>query len=86
MLTDVRGPANKFTVLVPTHSPSSARVGDWVEVRGHQGREGGRGQIVEILGAPGREHYQVRWNEHHESMVFPDDEVRVILEQELPRP
>ena len=34
--------------------------------------------IVEVLGRPGHEHYQVRWDEQHESIVFPADGVRII--------
>ena len=37
-----------------------------------------RGQIVEILGGPGHEHYKVRWDEAHESIVFPADGVNII--------
>ena len=64
------------SVLVAVRSHTSAHIGHWV--RGRQGREGGRGQIVEILGAPGYEHFQIRWNENHELMVFSNEEVRII--------
>jgi Domain of unknown function (DUF1918) len=31
------------------------------------------GLIVEILGAPGHEHYRVRWIDDHESIYYPAD-------------
>jgi hypothetical protein len=54
------------------------RVGDWLETRGIHGEPAHRGQIVEILGAGGHEHYRVRWDERHESIVYPADGVTVI--------
>ena len=56
----------------------AARAGDWVEVLGSSGEPLRRGRIVELLGGPGREHFQVRWNENYESMVFPRSGVRII--------
>ena len=63
------------------NTPGDARVGDWLEARGIHGEPARRGQIVEILGGPGHEHYQVRWDESHESIVFPADGVRIIPEK-----
>jgi hypothetical protein len=57
---------------------STAQAGDWVEVLGSAGQSLRRGQIVELLGGPGREHFQVRWDENHESMVFPRAGVRIV--------
>jgi len=54
------------------------RPGDWVEVQQPGGKRPRCGQIVELLGGPGREHFQVRWDENYESMVFPRPGVRVI--------
>ena len=45
--------------------------GDWLEVRGLPGWPSRRGMILEVLGRPGHEHYRVRWDEKHESIVFP---------------
>ena len=56
----------------------AARVGDWLETRGIHGEPARRGQIVEILGEPGHEHYKVHWDEQHESIVYPADGVGVI--------
>jgi hypothetical protein len=60
------------------NTPGAARVGDWLETRGIHGEPARRGQIVEILGEPGHEHYKVHWNEQHESIVYPADGVEVI--------
>ncbi|HWK18482.1 MAG TPA: DUF1918 domain-containing protein [Solirubrobacteraceae bacterium] len=48
-------------------------VGDWIEARGLPGWSGRRGQVTEALGNPGHEHYRVRWDEQHESLLFPAD-------------
>ena len=52
-----------------------ARVGDWIEARGLHGQSSRRGQIVELLGSTGHEHYRVRWDEQHESIVYRADGV-----------
>jgi len=57
---------------------AAARAGDLLEARGIHGEQSRRGQIVEILGEPGHEHYKVRWDEVHESIVYPADGVEVI--------
>ena len=44
-------------------SARSAREGDWIEVNVIGGGPNRRGQILEVLGAPGHEHYRVRWDE-----------------------
>jgi hypothetical protein len=60
------------------NTPAKARVGDSLEARGIHGEPARRGQIVEILGEPGHEHYKVRWDERHESIVYPADGVEII--------
>jgi hypothetical protein len=54
---------------------STARVGDWIEARGLHGQPSRRGEIVELLGSAGHEHYRVRWDDQHESIVYPTDGV-----------
>jgi hypothetical protein len=49
----------------------TARVGDRIETRGVHGGPARRGEIVELLGSAGHEHYRVRWDEKHESIVYP---------------
>jgi hypothetical protein len=57
-----------------------ARPGDWVEVNVIGGGPSRRGMILEVLGAPGHEHYRVRWDEEHESLHFPAQGTRVLAE------
>jgi hypothetical protein len=64
--------------MTERYSRSDTRVGDWLEARGIHGEPPRRGEIVEILGQPGHEHFRVRWDERHESVVFPADGVSVI--------
>jgi Domain of unknown function (DUF1918) len=64
--------------MSPEQAPDSAHVGDWVEARGLPGQSSRRGQIVELLGEKGHEHYRVRWDEQHESILYPADGVLVI--------
>ena len=65
-------------LMAAEHTAPEGRRGDWVEVRGIDGEVLRRGQIVERLGGPGHEHFQVRWNADHESMVFPGEGVRIV--------
>ena len=59
-------------------------MGDWIEAHGVPGRPSRRGQIVELLGRDQHEHYRVRWDEQHESIVYPADGI-VITAQNPPR-
>ncbi len=62
---------------------SGAHVGDWVEVRGLSGQSSRHGQIVELFGRVGHEHYRVRWDEQHESIFYPAD--GMIITPQRPR-
>lgn len=55
-----------------------AQVGDWVQTRGIHGEPSRRGQITELLGRPGHEHFKVRWDEAHESILYPADGVTIV--------
>lgn len=57
---------------------SSVRVGDLIETRGLYGQPPRRGQIIELMGQDEHERYRVRWDEQHESIVYPADGVIVI--------
>lgn len=61
-----------------THSQVDTHAGDWLEARGIHGEPAHRGEIIEVLGQPGHERYHVRWDEQHESIVFPADGVSVV--------
>ncbi len=64
--------------MTSKHSTADARVGDWIEARGIHGEPPRRGEILEIIGEPGHARFRVRWDEHHESIVFPADGVSVV--------
>jgi hypothetical protein len=63
-----------------TNEPGTtrARVGDRLETHSIHGGVARRGEVVEILGGAGHEHYRVLWEEAHESIVYPADGVIVI--------
>jgi len=65
--------------MAKTQTPKARapRVGDWIETRGVHGQSPRRGEIVELLGRPGHQHYRVRWDEQHESIFYPSDGVIV---------
>jgi hypothetical protein len=35
------------------------------------------GEIVEVLGEPGHEHYRVRWEDGSETIVYPSSDAKV---------
>lgn len=57
---------------------SRAAAGDWIEARGLPGQSSRRGEIVEVIGQGDHEHYRVRWDERHESILYPADGVIVM--------
>ncbi|MFZ1155274.1 MAG: DUF1918 domain-containing protein [Solirubrobacteraceae bacterium] len=57
---------------------SSACAGDWLEVQGVAGGPSRRGKIMEVLGAAGHPHFRVRWDEGHESIVYPADHEAIV--------
>jgi Domain of unknown function (DUF1918) len=60
------------------------QVGDLVIVEGHRVGEGRRvGEIMELLGEAGHEHYRVHWADDHESVFFPSSDS--IIQKAEPR-
>jgi hypothetical protein len=57
---------------------SCARAGDWLEVKGIGERPSRRGQIREVLGSSEHPHFRVRWDEGHESIVYPADHEAIV--------
>ena len=53
------------------------QAGDRIECRGVHGQAPRKGEIIEVLGHDAHEHYRVRWDEEHESIVYPADGVIV---------
>jgi Domain of unknown function (DUF1918) len=56
----------------------AVRVGDWIEARGLHGKPSRRAEIIELLGRDQHERYRVRWDETHESIVYPTDGIVII--------
>lgn len=55
-----------------------ARSGDVVVVTGHRVGEVERsGEILQVLGAPERQHFLVRWDDGHESVFYPGSDAIV---------
>ena len=49
-----------------------ARPGDVIAVDGqHLGDHGHLGEVVEVLGEPGRQRFRVRWDDGRETIVYP---------------
>ena len=63
--------------MAPRRTPTP-HTGDWLEVNGIPGYPPRRGEILEVLGRPGHEHYRVCWDEEHESLHFPAQGTTVI--------
>jgi len=61
-----------------TGQEPNAHVSDWIETRGVHGKPSRRGEIIELLRSGDHEHYRVRWDERHESIVYPADGVIII--------
>ncbi|HEY7537316.1 MAG TPA: DUF1918 domain-containing protein [Gaiellaceae bacterium] len=52
--------------------------GDLVTIHGHHVGESERtGEILEVLGEPGHEHYRVRWEDGRESIFYPSSDAIV---------
>ena len=77
--------AEKVTTEITANQPAQACAGDWLEVHGPAGKPSRRGQVLEVLGRPGHEHYRVRWDEKHESIFYPSGGVIVLPHTEPPR-
>lgn len=59
-------------------SVANATVGDIVEITGHAvGDEPRKGEVMEVLGSPGHEHLRVLWEDGHESIHFPGNDVQI---------
>jgi Domain of unknown function (DUF1918) len=55
-----------------------ARPGDEIVIDGHAlGKPEVTGEILEVLGEPGHEHYRVRWEDGHESIHYPGSDAHL---------
>ena len=52
--------------------------GDQVVVESRKvGSQRRTGEVVEVLKAPGAEHYRVHWDDGHETIFFPSSDARI---------
>lgn len=58
---------------------ASAQPGDWLEVDAIPGGDPRRGEILEVIGAGDHLHFRVRWDEGHESLLYPAPEGGIIV-------
>jgi len=65
-------------IVSNTVTTTAARVGDTIEVKGLPGQPTKRGQIVEVLGAGEHVHFRVRWDEQHESLLYPTEGTTIV--------
>jgi uncharacterized protein DUF1918 len=55
-----------------------AAVGDVIIIEGHHVGDSRRaGEIIEVLGSPGHEHYLVRWDDDHETVFYPSSDATI---------
>ena len=71
-------PAERLNELTVKPKTRTAHVGDWIEARGLHGEPSRRGRIVELLGHDAHEHYRVRWDEEHESILYPAEGTTIV--------
>ncbi len=58
-----------------THRPQP---GDVIAIHGHRVGEAERtGEVLEVLGESGHEHFRVRWEDGHESVFYPSSDAIV---------
>lgn len=64
--------------MTPMSEIGLAHPGSVVAIDGrHVGDAGRTGEILEILGEPGHEHYRVRWEDGHESVFYPSSDAHI---------
>jgi len=64
--------------MAQTKEVFRARPGDLVVVEGHKVGESRRlGEILEVLGEPGHEHYRVRWGDGRETVYYPSSDATI---------
>jgi hypothetical protein len=71
-------PNVKEAIVSDTVTTATARVGDAVEVKGLPGKPAKQGQIVEVLGSGEHIHFRVRWDDEHESLLYPTEGAAIL--------
>ena len=55
-----------------------SKQGDVIVIESHHLGEAHRtGEILEVLGEPGHEHYRVRWDDDTETIFYPSSDARI---------
>ena len=65
--------------------PNPGHSGDWIEVHSPGGGPPRRGQVLEVIGGRGHEHYRVRWTDEHESIYYPADGAVIVPAEQFAR-
>jgi len=65
-------------------STVEAHAGDLLDAHGSHGKPSRRGEILEVLGEAGHEHFRVRWDDQHESIVYPAEGVTIVHQAAQP--
>jgi hypothetical protein len=64
--------------MTKTQQTERPQPGDLVIVHGHrQGEPRRTGEILEVFGEPGHEHFNVRWEDEHVSVFYPSNDAIV---------
>lgn len=64
--------------MAHTESIFRGKIGDLVMIEGHRVGESRRvGEILEVLGEAGHEHYRVRWDDEHETVFYPSNDATI---------
>ena len=64
--------------MAQAHEASRARPGDIVTIEGHKVGDARRlGEILEVLGTPGHEHYRVCWEDGRETVFYPSSDATI---------
>ena len=71
--------------MAATRMIRSGEVGARIQVHDIGGNLKREGEIVEVLGSAGHEHYRVRWTDGHESIHFPADGTRIFPKASKPQ-
>ena len=58
---------------------TETKAGDVIEIVSHQvGGAHRKGEILEVLGERGHEHYRVRWEDETETIFYPSTDAHVV--------
>jgi Domain of unknown function (DUF1918) len=71
-------PAHRSATMALMEKTQKTHPGDVIAIHGHHVGEAERtGEVLEVLGEPGHEHFRVRWQDGHESFFYPSSDAIV---------